>query len=341
MESKKGHTRGRAIALYSGGLDSALAILLIQKQNIKVTALTFVTDFGGDASDSSRRGFDHYLAAEKFGFEVKLIHLGQKFTDIVKSPRHGYGKNMNPCIDCRILMLHEARLFMETISADFVITGEVIGQRPKSQHRPTLRLVEKESGLEGLLVRPLSARLLPETIPERNGLIGRNLLEGISGRSRKRQLELAGEFGLEDFSNPAGGCLLTDANYSKRLKDLLAHVPDPDRADITLLRYGRHFRLDNETKLIVGRDETDNDHLRKQVRPEYLVLEALGVGSPVALCIGSHSPENIGVAAAITARYSDARNEFEVVITCLAGDRQWEVIVRPAAGSETDRHQVK
>ncbi|UCD94695.1 MAG: hypothetical protein JSU69_01190 [Candidatus Zixiibacteriota bacterium] len=341
MKNDKKPSRGHAIALYSGGLDSALAILLILKQNIKVTALTFLTNFGCDISDSSSCGSDPYPAAEKFGFDVKLMHLGQKFIDIVKSPKHGYGKNMNPCIDCRILMLREAALFMKTVKADFVITGEVVGQRPKSQHRPTLHLIEKESGLEGFLLRPLSARLLSETIPERNGLVDRNLLEGISGRSRKRQLELAREFGLEDYSAPAGGCLLTDVNYSKRLKDLLAHNHNPDSNDISLLRYGRHFRLDSKTRLIVGRDEADNDRLQNQARPEYLTLEALGVGSPLALCIGNHSAENVRLAAAITARYSDAGKMPQVVITCSAHDRQWKVTVHPIAKSETVNFQIK
>ena len=297
MKDDKKRPCGHAIALYSGGLDSALAILLILRQNIKVTALSFLTDFGCDISDSSGCGSDPYAAAEKFGFDVKLMHLGQEFIDIVKSPKHGYGKNMNPCIDCRILMLREAAVLMKTVGADFIITGEVVGQRPKSQHRPTLRLIDRESGLEGFLVRPLSAKLLPETVPEQNGLVDRNQLEGISGRSRKRQLELAREFGLEDYSSPAGGCLLTDVNYSKRLKDLLAHNQNPDSNDIILLRYGRHFRLDSQTRLIVGRDETDNDHIRRQVRPEYITLEALGVGSPLALCSTHFGSSRVSIMA--------------------------------------------
>ena len=162
--------RGHAVALFSGGLDSALAILLVLRQDIEVTALTFLTHFGCDISDKSSCGGNPYPAAEKFGFAVKLMHLGDKFIDIVKKPKYGYGKNMNPCLDCRILMLREAKEFMKLINADFIITGEVLGQRPMSQRKDTLNIVKRDSGLGDYLVRPLSARLLPETIPEKNGL---------------------------------------------------------------------------------------------------------------------------------------------------------------------------
>jgi tRNA-specific 2-thiouridylase len=327
-------TRGHGIALFSGGLDSALAILLIQKQNIKVTALTFLTHFGCDISDKSSCGGDPYPMAVKYGFTVKLVHLGEKFVDIVKSPRHGYGKNMNPCIDCRILMLQEAKRFMELTGADFVFTGEVLGQRPKSQMRNALNTISRESQLEGRLVRPLSARLLPETIPEKNGVLYRELLLGLSGRSRKPQLRLAKEFGLEDFSAPGGGCLLTDPQYSIRLKDLLKFEPDFDVTDINLLRVGRHFRLSENCRLIVGRNERENDKIVENSRSSDILLEARDTGSPISLLLGNYDEQTLIRAASITARYCDLKNEPLVNITCTDQHGDRILSVAPARPSD-------
>jgi len=198
MNDKKNSKKAQAIALYSGGLDSALAILLVLKQGIKVTALTFSHDFSCVDSNKSNPAVDPIEVGRKFGFDVIHLRLGPEFLQIVKSPRHGYGKNMNPCVDCRIMMLNKAKEYMVKLGADFIITGEVLGQRPKSQMRNNINLVEKKADLRGYLLRPLSAGLMEETIPEKEGLIDRNRLESISGRSRKRQLELAAEMGLEE-----------------------------------------------------------------------------------------------------------------------------------------------
>jgi len=268
--------------------------------------------------------------AEKFGFDVKLMHLGEKFIDIVRNPRYGYGKNMNPCIDCRILMLQEARKFMELSGADFIVTGEVLGQRPKSQFKNGLNIVERDSGLKGWLVRPLSAKLLPQTIPEKNGLLDREQLETISGRSRSRQMELAEEYGLEDYPSPAAGCLLTDASYSRRLKDLFEHNERVDFNDVNLLRAGRHFRLSDHTKVIVGRNKEDNGKLLKYAKAEHTVLEALGTGSPITLYIDNRGADYIEKAAAITARYSDLKNEASVEVTCRYKDSDKILRVSPA-----------
>jgi len=330
-ESKK-KKRGHAIALFSGGLDSALAILLMLKQDIEVTALTFMTHFGCDLGDRSSCGTDPYPAAEKFGFNVKLMHLGQKFVDIVENPKFGRGGHMNVCIDCRILMLNEAKACMEMTNADFIITGEVLGQRPFSQQRDKMNLVLRETGLKGKLLRPLSAKLLPATEPESSGLVEREKLEGISGRSRRRQMELAKEHGLDDYPNPGGGCLLTDAGYSNRLKDLLAHSERLSFDDLNLLRTGRHFRLDPATKVIVGRNEAENNLLMGYRRDHHCVLEALDIGSPLTLLIGKTSAENIERAAMITARYSSARKEpqVRVVSTRVSDDLTTEITVSPA-----------
>ncbi len=338
-ENKKEHSkRGHAIALFSGGLDSSLAILLILKQNIEVTALTFLTHFGCDIVDKSSCSADPYPVSEKFGFNVRLVHLGQKFVDMVINPEYGYGKNMNPCIDCRILMLREAKQYMDLVGADFIITGEVIGQRPKSQYRNSLNTVIRESNLKGYLVRPLSAKLLPETIPEQNGLLDRNLLEDISGRSRKRQMALAEEFGLEDYPSPAAGCLLTDPAYSQRLKDLIDHAPKVDFNDLNLLRVGRHFRLNEQAKIIVGRNEEENAKIVKYAKPGNIMLEALGTGSPISLLISSQNDEYIQKAAAITARYCDLKNEASVEITCINNGASKKLKVTPADPEEIKKY---
>lgn len=307
--------RGHAVALFSGGLDSALAILLMLRQDIQVTALTFMTHFGCDITDKSSCSKDPYPMSEKFGFTVKMVHLGQKFVDIVRDPKYGHGRNMNPCIDCRILMIGEAKQFMEIVGADFIITGEVLGQRPMSQHRPQFNIIERDSDLNGRLVRPLSAKLLPPTAPELSGMLDREKLEGISGRSRKRQLELAAEFGLEDFPNAASGCLLTDANFSRRLRDLLAHTEQVDFNDLNLLKVGRHFRIDANTKIIVGRRQEENEKISKYRRPTDWLFEAKDTGSPIVLLKGELTEDNIRRAAGITARYCDQKAAGPVEIT--------------------------
>ncbi len=302
----------KAVALYSGGLDSTLAILQLMKYGVEVEAVTFMTHFGCDATDSSSCGSDPFPAAQKFGFKVKLAHLGQKFLDIVKNPRHGHGKNMNPCIDCRLIMIGEVKHYLDMVGGDFVITGEVLGQRPMSQRRFTLDLIARECGLEGRLVRPLSGRLLPPTVPEKEGLIRREWLLDIEGRSRRRQMELAREFGLTTYPSPASGCLLTDKRYSDRLRDLLRHNPDTDFNDLNLLRVGRHFRLDPATKLVVGRDENENNIIESLRLDTDTILEATDFKSPVGLLRGVATPAIMNQAASIVARYSDGKDQARV-----------------------------
>ena len=333
--------RGHAIALYSGGLDSTLAILLILRQNIKVTAVTFKTHFGCNFDDRASSGANLYSVAEKFGFDVKLIHLGQKFVDIVVNPKYGWGKNMNPCTDCRILMLKEAHEIMELLNADFIITGEVLGQRPMSQVRDKLNLVVNKTGLKGKLLRPLSAKLLPPTEPELNGLVNREEMENIQGRSRKRQIELAHQFDLDDYPNPASGCLLTDVNYSMRLRDLIAHTDNISFDDINLLRVGRHFRFDATTKIIIGRNEVDNNAILAYRRPHHIKLEALNCGSPITLLIGNQSEENIVRAAAITARYTSLRRESRVEITVGEESEGRVYVVVPASDDEIQKFVLR
>jgi hypothetical protein len=328
--------RPHAIALFSGGLDSSLSILLMLKQDIEVTALMFLNHFGCDIDDRSSCGQNPYPTAERFGFRVKLMHLGRKFIDLVKNPKYGYGKNMNPCTDCRIMMLGEAKQFMEMSGADFIITGEVLGQRPMSQQRNTLNLILKESDLGGYLLRPLSAKLMPPTIPEKQGLVDRDRLEAISGRSRRRQMELAEEFGLDDYASPAAGCLLTDRGYSTKLRDLLAHKEQVTFDDINLLRIGRHFRLTPEAKVVIGRNEKDNARLDKYAE-KYPRLQAIDHGSPVTLLLGDYGPEQLRQAAALTARYSDGKKLEQIMVGVNVNGHSERLAVAPMSPPEVDR----
>ncbi len=337
----------KVIALLSGGLDSTLAVLVVKDLGVEVTAVTFLTHFGCDISDSSSCSKNPFPAAEKFGFTVKLCHLADKFIDIVKNPKHGHGKNMNPCIDCRILMLREAGELMRMTGADFVVTGEVLGQRPMSQRRESFPLIDREAGLPGNVLRPLSARLLPETVAEKNGLIDREKLLAIYGRSRKPQMKLAEDFGLTDYPNPAGGCLLTEPNYAWRLKELLQSNPDPSIRELNLLRAGRHFRV-GKIKIIAGRNEADNDRIESLAGQEDILLRAEGCGSPVVLVPGDASNEGPGqseieAAASICARYSDNGNLPQVTVTVRknGGTKTKTVIAAPASASFLDAHRVQ
>lgn len=331
----------KAIALLSGGLDSTLAVLVLLRQGIDITAVTFLTHFGCDISDSSSCSANPFPAAEKFGFEVKLCHLADKFIEIVKNPKHGHGRNMNPCIDCRILMLKEAKELMEMIGGDFVVTGEVLGQRPMSQRRDTLNIIDREAGLKGYVLRPLSARLLNETVPEKEGVVKREMLCNFSGRSRKPQMALARELGLTDYPAPAGGCLLTEPNYSYRLRELLEYNPDPSLNDLHLLRAGRHFRLSPTCKAIVGRDERENGMIESCANEESCLMRVEGVGSPVALLSGKGSENFVSLAASFCARYSDAKHLPEVEVMVRKGRDSFTIAVPPAAWELIEEYRIE
>ena len=353
----------KAIALLSGGLDSTLAILVMVRQGVEVTAVTFLNHFGCDISDRSSCSRNPFPAAERFGFCVKLCHLSSRFLDIVKNPRFGHGKNMNPCIDCRILMLGEARELMDLMGADFIVTGEVIGQRPMSQKKNTLAMIDKEAGVKGYVLRPLSARLMAVTVPEERGLVKREMLYDFSGRSRKPQMALARELGLTDYPAPAGGCLLTEPNYAYRLRELLSHTPDPSLNDLHLLRVGRHFRLSPRCKAIVGRDERENSALESFGDKNCYFLRVEDAGSPTVLLSGEGTGEFIPLAASLCARYSDAKHlpEVEVAVSkgrdtsCVARDgveettgygsrvtdHAFRIRVSPAGSELIDAHRIE
>jgi len=330
----------KAVALYSGGLDSTLAILAVLRQGIEVKAVTFLNHFGCDISDRSSCSKNPFSAAEKFGFEVKMCHLSDKFMEIVKNPKFGHGRNMNPCMDCRILMLKEAREFMVLTGAEFIITGEVLGQRPMSQRRDSLNIIDREAGLKGYVLRPLSAKLLNHTAPEEKGIINREMLYGFNGRSRKPQMALAEEFGLTDYPAPAGGCLLTEPNYSYRLRELLNYTPDPSNEDIHLLRLGRHFRLSPRCKVIVGRDETENERLLRLADNKGFSLSVEGYGSPVAIIRGDINEEIIRISASICARYSDAKELHSVYVTAIDEKGSFSLRVTPADSYIIEEHRI-
>jgi len=331
----------KAVALYSGGLDSTLAVLVMQKQGIEVTAITFMNHFGCDISDKSSCSKDPFAASVKFGFKVKLSHLSDKFLEIVKNPKHGHGKNMNPCLDCRILMLREAKVFMDMIGADFLITGEVVGQRPMSQRKDCFPMIDKAADVKGLVVRPLCGKILPPTSAEEKGLIKRELMYDFNGRSRKSQMELAAELGLTEYPSPAGGCLLTEPNYSYKLKDLLEHNSDPGYKDINFLRLGRQFRFSPDCKIFVGRHKDENEAMKAIADPDDIMMRVEGCGSPNVMILGNVTDEAIELAASMCARYSDAKNSPEVRVTVTKGDETYHLTVKPAENAVLDKYRIE
>ncbi|MEW5766221.1 MAG: hypothetical protein AB1797_01170 [bacterium] len=314
----------KAVALLSGGLDSTLAVKVLLDQGIEVTALNFLSPFCRCNSKTGCR-LESRKVAEKLGIELKVTGLGKDYLEIVKSPPHGYGKNMNPCIDCRILMLKKAKEYMEESGASFLITGEVLGQRPMSQHKQAMRLIEREAGIEGLILRPLSAKLLEPTTMEKLGLIDRQKLLDISGRSRKPQMQLAIDYGLKDYPCPAGGCLLTDPGFAKRLKDHLKYSDELSFNDVELLKIGRHFRPSNSTKIIVGRNKEENDRLLQLVRGEDVIFKVADYVGPLVISRGRVNGEIIPLAAGITVRYSDAPAEIPITVSYQRGEEKYSI----------------
>ncbi len=302
----------KAIALVSGGLDSTLAVKVVIEQGIDVVGLNFLSPF----CLCNRKAGCKFIAkkiVDEFGIELKALYMGEEYIEIIKNPRHGYGKNLNPCIDCRILMLRRARDFMQEIGASFIITGEVLGQRPMSQYRDALRVIERESGLEGLLLRPLSAKLLPLSTPEKEGWVDREKLLEISGRSRKPQLALAKDYKISTYACAAGGCLLTDKGFANRMRDLMAHS-GITLDDIGLLKVGRHFRLSPSCKIVVGRNKEENEKLMRLAKEGDLCFDPVKAKGPVGIGQGDFDNENIQKSVSIITRYCDGGMEGGVEI---------------------------
>ncbi len=290
----------KALGLCSGGLDSILSALLLVRQGIDVTWISFTTPFFSSKSAEK--------AADQTGIPLMVQDITLDYMEMMKQPKAGFGKNMNPCMDCHALMFAKAGEHLEKEGFHFLFSGEVLGQRPKSQNRNSLRYVEKNSGFDGWILRPLSARCLPETLAEKQGLVDRNQLLDITGRSRKIQTQLAADFGVKRYPAPAGGCLLTDKLYSQRLQDLMTCQTRYDICELYLLRYGRHFRLDADTKVIVGRSQKDNTQLLDHLditRQAHLRHETLA--SPDVIVTGCLTPENLQTAAMICTAYTKSR----------------------------------
>ncbi|MGE5190403.1 MAG: hypothetical protein ACM3NF_10125 [Gemmatimonadota bacterium] len=324
----------RAVMLLSGGLDSTLAAKMMADQGIELFALHFTSPFctcsrgTGQPGEGSRepRGCHSQarVVADRMGIPIRTVSKGSEYIEVIRNPRHGRGAGMNPCIDCRIFTLRKAKEYMGEIGASFIVTGEVLGQRPMSQRGDALRLIERQSGTAGLVLRPLSARHCEPTVPEREGWVDRERLLAIVGRSRKEQIRLAREWDVGDYPCPAGGCLLTDRTFARKVRDLLDHRPAPDAVDLNLLKVGRHFRLPGGAKVIVARDEAENRRLEALCRGRLPVYVADGFPGPSVAVDGSINGTTGELLSRVYTRYSKAGTPppFRVREVSPAGDRE-------------------
>ena len=334
----------RAVSLISGGLDSMLATKAVLEQGVHVEGINFFTGFCVEGHTHAIRKKDKdkpkrnnsLWVAEQLGIKLHIVDIVEPYKDVVLNPKHGYGSNMNPCLDCKIFMVNQAKQWIEDNDFDFIITGEVVGQRPMSQRPSTMPIIAAESGADDRLLRPLSAHNLPATLPEREGWVDREALFDFKGRSRKPQMALAEEWGIDEYAQPAGGCcFLTDANYSQKLKDLWAHRPSRDYSldDIMLLKIGRHLRPRPHFKMIVSREHGETNFL-EGYKKEFHWVKTTSHAGPIALLDGDTiTDDDLQYAAQIAARYSKGRDEAEV--TCKIaqpGNTFAEVPVKPMQG---------
>lgn len=332
----------KAIILLSGGLDSTIAAELMNREGLELFAVNFKTPFClcDRRSSNVGCGSNARRVANALGIELKIINATKDFLEVLKNPKHGYGANMNPCIDCRILFFRKSKELMDEIGASFIITGEVLGQRPMSQFRQQMDLIEHEAGLDGLVLRPLSAKLLPPTTPEKMGWISRERMLDIAGRSRKPQIALAKDLGINDYPCAAGGCLLTDPEFAKRVRDLIKH-DELDMQNINLLKVGRYFRLSENAKLIVGRDENENNMLTSLAKDGDYVFGPTTIIGPIAVGKGQFSPDEIDVACRIVARYCDRDGEFDADISYKRLPENEERTVRTRSMDDTDLAKLR
>jgi tRNA U34 2-thiouridine synthase MnmA/TrmU len=323
----------RALGLCSGGLDSMLSALVLRNQGVAVEWVTFETPFF--SADKARK------ASRITGVPLTVQNITTEYLEMLKNPPAGYGKFMNPCMDCHTMMFRLAGKRMQEEGFDFLFSGEVLGQRPMSQTRPSLRYVEKHSGLDGYILRPLSARKLPETIPEKSGLVDRQQLLDLAGRSRKPQIALAKQFGIRSYPAPAGGCLLTDKGFSRRLADLFEHKRDAAENEYYLLGYGRHFRLNPHSKLIVGRAEKDNQKILHYHDPlQDTVMKVKHYAGPIAVLAGGSGKQVITLAASICAGYSRAPNLASVEVDVKMPDSHQSVKVLSLPPSDVKKFMI-
>lgn len=317
----------KALVLFSGGLDSLLTVKLLQSQGIQVECIKFLTPFFKDTD------------FETLEAKIHKVKVGKKYFDIIKNPKHGHGSGMNPCIDCKIYMLKKAKAFAKKLHADFIATGEVLGQRPFSQTKNLLLHIEKESGLTGKVLRPLSAKLLKPTEPEIKGIVNREKLLDIRGRSRKKQIELAKKFGIKKFPSPGSGCLLTDTEFSKRLRDLIDHQEPLNWNTAELLKLGRHFRFLG-AKIVTGRNKEENEKLLKLGKKLHsLTIMVKDYPGPVTLVFSSKK-RVIKKACELTVSYSDAPKNKEIDVIVLKGRKKFQTKCKAIKLSERKRLMI-
>ncbi|AWI07632.1 DUF814 domain-containing protein [Clostridium drakei] len=296
----------KALAMMSGGLDSVLAAKLIKDQGIEVIGICFKSYFFGP--DNAIR------MAKQIDVPLEVVDFSEEHFEMVKNPKHGYGKNINPCIDCHAMMMNYSGKMLEKYEADFIITGEVLNQRPMSQNKSSLDVVKKESGFSDKILRPLCAKNLAPTKMELEGLVDREKLMDISGRSRKVQMELAEKWGIKDYPSPAGGCKLTEPNYAKRLKDLLDKKEDVIARDLGVLKYGRHFRVSEKAKIISTRTAEEAQEIKQYLTKKDMIFLASDFNGSMVMIIGEATEEDIEFAAKVTGRYCKGKNEEKIEI---------------------------
>ena len=326
----------KAIVLLSGGLDSILATKLMMELGIEVVCVSYFIEFamcGGGPTAAIQ-------AAQRLGVGLKVFDITTEYLEMFKKPKHGYGANINPCIDCKIFMLKKAKEYMKEAGASFLVTGEVLGERPMSQRRDALNIIEKNAGVRGILLRPLSAKLLPATIAEQEGLVDREKLLDISGRSRKPQFALAAKLGVKEYPNPSGGCLLTDPGFAKRVRDLMAHE-GLTVDSLKLLKTGRHFRIGEAAKLIMGRDDKENSLLETLVAKGDLCLMMKDYGGPFAVLKGPVDEETILKAAGLVARHTKYRNEEALNVLYWPSGSKDQKILSVKASSDEDVEKTR
>lgn len=323
----------RALGLFSGGLDSQLAACVLREQGVEVELVVFDSPFYNPEVAVK--------AADQLGIELHVVDFTQDIVGLIDNPPHGFGSCMNPCIDCHALMFRRAGEMMLELGCDFIFTGEVLNQRPMSQNRQSLGVVARDSTFADLVLRPLSAKLLEPSKPEREGWVDRDKLLGLSGRSRKPQMKLAEYYGIKEYPSPAGGCRLTDPGYSRRLADLKKHEGISNPRDLTLLRYGRHFRLESGTKLVLGRHAEDNAEIEKLAGPEDILLSAADIPGPTGFLPAGASENDLNVAASILAYYLRHKFDGRLSIRLRSGESERIVSTVPANDKDVDALMIR
>jgi tRNA-specific 2-thiouridylase len=338
--STKSPNSPTCLVLYSGGLDSIIACKILQEQGIHVIALCFITPFS-DYKLKNRKNTSKKKVLADHGIQFEKIDISDAYLKMVKNPKHGYGKYMNPCIDCKILMVRNAIKRLGEFNASFVATGEILGQRPMSQRRDALRIIERDSGADGLLLRPLSALHLPPTDIENKGLVDRSRLLGLTGRGRKDQIVLAGRYGIKEYPAPAGGCVLTDPILSKRLKRMFDLWPEFDVNDCILFQIGRHFSLPDGSWLVIGRKERENAKIISLIRKGDIKLDLASGPGPTGLWRKVNTGAHADIAASILCRYTKVKKHPEEIKLSNHGTEKTKIIrVVPASDDTINRYRM-